>query len=1009
MSSTHSQTRSSIDLGVGKSHANALAKTKVPINHPPRLQHSPSLPNIWFPPHSGPIPPEFEEIFRQPLQRPSTPPSVESNGVPTSSTNRTAPQNDPEHVESFSFDDLATNLQQTAPLKIQRRRRIDRDQGYGHSLLTPPLTPSSSLRTTTSVDSAGNTGATSEAIQETHLNEADYQSTRFLLLSNISRKIRHDILRTSIVGSLTSLRVDASDTSNSLSVPASGIQVGPLTEDSIKGVFLRRQQSDGMAMLAFFDVRHAEVAKQIISAPTTGPLSHCVGDDIREDGTRAWITCQFITAEELVKVIGNSPFLASTDGSFYLAVEAKGMGGHDHGRELRVMEDHSVVVDDGPDDDATDPTSEDAATSAANGELNLSMLKSFLKSFGGLRSFSSADDKVDVKQPQVKTFRIDYYDVRCAVSAYSSIDGQILFGMKLRVFGREDLSEFIHARQQPQEHPYIQSTAGAAFDASKNRVIFPTTLPGHPGEAALYFGPPGQYSHTRERFRYITDAQSRPRSVSEGQDVFVNPVPRSPAPSPPYFYTSHPVENIAIVTSSHENLEQSHSNDALYSAPGGLPSHPPEQSFDRAHGLDGRAWTWEAESNRHSELSSYHDCYYCPSRGSPSSATSDCYVPCSTPSPYSQQPERAMQPPQNVQFMPQPPPAPGFGYEYDTPYPQPMYAPPANMANLNFEHAMTMVPRSFVGETWYPEAPGMVHPSLHSVPYGGPQTPIIGGPNNPYISANRQDTPLHFDPAAEAYQPIFRSTLPPSSPHPSRVAGATPGPLQGPSVSARESRATIEHNQLNISRIEDGQDTRTTVMIKNIPNKMSDKDLIAYIGKVSSRKIDFLYLRMDFQNGCNVGYAFVNFITVQDLLFFAKRKLGEKWNMFSSEKVLQMSYANYQGKEALVEKFKNSCIMDEREAWRPKIFYSDPGPEQGLPEPFPAPTHIRRKERSAFNRGALYVPGVGRGTPIPQSAYSRRLEDTRRNAERHGQSSEQTNPGLYPTAGTPRRRTNTKL
>jgi len=52
--------------------------------------------------------------------------------------------------------------------------------------------------------------------------------------------------------------------------------------------------------------------------------------------------------------------------------------------------------------------------------------------------------------------------------------------------------------------------------------------------------------------------------------------------------------------------------------------------------------------------------------------------------------------------------------------------------------------------------------------------------------------------------------------------------------------------------------------------------------------------------------------------------------------------------------------MDEREAWRPKIFYSD-GPAQGLPEPFPAPTHLRRKERSSHNRGALYVPGVGSG------------------------------------------------
>ncbi|TFK20769.1 hypothetical protein FA15DRAFT_646535 [Coprinopsis marcescibilis] len=146
-------------------------------------------------------------------------------------------------------------------------------------------------------------------------------------------------------------------------------------------------------------------------------------------------------------------------------------------------------------------------------------------------------------------------------------------------------------------------------------------------------------------------------------------------------------------------------------------------------------------------------------------------------------------------------------------------------------------------------------------------------------------------------------------------------------------------------------------MIKNIPNKMSDQELIKYIAQVCPRRIDFLYLRMDFRNGCNVGYAFVNFITVADLLTFAKARLSKRWNMFQSEKVLHMSYANVQGKESLVDKFKNSSIMDEREAWRPKIFYSS-GPKEGLPEEFPAPTHIGRKERSSFNRGALFGTNV---------------------------------------------------
>lgn len=59
--------------------------------------------------------------------------------------------------------------------------------------------------------------------------------------------------------------------------------------------------------------------------------------------------------------------------------------------------------------------------------------------------------------------------------------------------------------------------------------------------------------------------------------------------------------------------------------------------------------------------------------------------------------------------------------------------------------------------------------------------------------------------------------------------------------------------------------------------------------------------------------------------------------------------------------------MDEREEWRPKIFYSDPGPRQGLPEEFPKPTHMRRKERSSYNRGALFVPGINGGTGYPKT------------------------------------------
>lgn len=96
-------------------------------------------------------------------------------------------------------------------------------------------------------------------------------------------------------------------------------------------------------------------------------------------------------------------------------------------------------------------------------------------------------------------------------------------------------------------------------------------------------------------------------------------------------------------------------------------------------------------------------------------------------------------------------------------------------------------------------------------------------------------------------------TFYPSSPSP-----PLPPPLSIPAAPEQPERrihnapcsaARAEKNQLDLGLIEQGLDTRTTVMVKNIPNKMSDKDLIAYIGAVCPRKIDFLYLRMDFQNG----------------------------------------------------------------------------------------------------------------------------------------------------------------
>jgi hypothetical protein len=56
-----------------------------------------------------------------------------------------------------------------------------------------------------------------------------------------------------------------------------------------------------------------------------------------------------------------------------------------------------------------------------------------------------------------------------------------------------------------------------------------------------------------------------------------------------------------------------------------------------------------------------------------------------------------------------------------------------------------------------------------------------------------------------------------------------------------------------------GQDSRTTLMIRNIPNKYTQKILMQTIDAQGfCGKYDFFYLPIDFKNRCNVGYAFIN-------------------------------------------------------------------------------------------------------------------------------------------------------
>jgi hypothetical protein len=110
---------------------------------------------------------------------------------------------------------------------------------------------------------------------------------------------------------------------------------------------------------------------------------------------------------------------------------------------------------------------------------------------------------------------------------------------------------------------------------------------------------------------------------------------------------------------------------------------------------------------------------------------------------------------------------------------------------------------------------------------------------------------------------------------------------------------------LDLDSVVNGIDTRTSLMVRNIPNKYTQKMFLAEIRDGGhGDKIDFFYLPIDFKNKCNRGYAFVNFVDSADIVAFYNQYNTQPWRNFNSEKVCAITYARIQGKAAMVKRYQ---------------------------------------------------------------------------------------------------------
>ncbi|KAJ5752341.1 meiosis protein MEI2 [Penicillium odoratum] len=192
-----------------------------------------------------------------------------------------------------------------------------------------------------------------------------------------------------------------------------------------------------------------------------------------------------------------------------------------------------------------------------------------------------------------------------------------------------------------------------------------------------------------------------------------------------------------------------------------------------------------------------------------------------------------------------------------------------------------------------------------------------------------------------------------------------------------------------------GQDRRCTVMLKNIPNSQTWDQLKMHLDVTSAGTYDFIYLRMDFEQRLNVGYAFINFENPMKILPFFTARHGTVWPGFTTgrPKVAEVSYATTQTYELLVEKFRNSPVMLDFPDNRPKLFYIK-GPHAGEEAPFPTVNNfwtlakgVERSKDSGLYRGGSrtdsHNPRRHAHTDLQYEAINTPVRGSRRRRERN--------------------------
>ncbi|KAI6121514.1 hypothetical protein F5141DRAFT_521804 [Pisolithus sp. B1] len=339
------------------------------ISRPPRLQPSPSLPNL----RGGNAPP-----------------------VPSTTHFRPNPHRSMSHLSFASTDSTPKTM-----LRGDRPWKSSKPQHY----LTPPLTPSSSLKSeSTNPESADLTTSTQNQSTSATPTFGDVQQNRILIIGNVPSELPENVITQYLCG-LTASKSDA------CSAPSASQQAqGPSTADTRIQTVDFRFRDKHVVVVAFYDVRDADIVSHLVAGNGWSFQSQICGSvKALPDKAlgRPWqegLTCRSVKPSHLQLLLGApSPGIVTrTEGTFYVLV-----GDALPGRE-----------------------NEPSASFASQGHVPFEVkLRNTLSKNGDIRAFYRLEKKCDEDS---QLFVVKYFDIRAAEEALGDIEGQVIDNIKLR-------------------------------------------------------------------------------------------------------------------------------------------------------------------------------------------------------------------------------------------------------------------------------------------------------------------------------------------------------------------------------------------------------------------------------------------------------------------------------------------------------------------------------------------------------------------------------------------------